>query len=183
MSQDVGVNVHLINEYFHILEDTLIVEKILPINAPSHSRKRLTKAPKYLFFDIGVRRICAKEGVYLSEKAWASQFEQWVGVELLRYIRLYALQASLKYWRDHNGPDIDYVIEKSHGFLPVEVKWTQNPTTYDCRHLKKFMQDYPCQELGYLVCRAPRKRLLADRIMALPWQELPEIIDLISRNE
>jgi predicted AAA+ superfamily ATPase len=183
LSQDIGVNVHLINEYFQILEDTLIAEKIMPIGASSSSsRRRLTKASKYLFFDIGVRRICAKEGIHLSEKAWGAQFEQFIGVELSRYIRLYAPQSVLRYWRDHSGPEIDYVIEKNHEFLPIEVKWTENPTTYDCRHLQKFMQEYPCLELAYVVCRVPRKRLLSERIMALPWQDLPEVVEQLSQK-
>lgn len=179
LSQDVGVNVHLINEYFQILEDTLIAEKILPIHTSASSRRRLCKAPKYLLFDMGVQRICAKEGAHLSEKAYGMRFEQFIGLELSRYIRLYAPQSNLRYWRDHSGPEIDYVIEKNHEFVPIEVKWSNNPSAYDCRHLKKFIQEYPCLDLAYVVCRVPRKRLLSERIMALPWQELPEIIDAL----
>ncbi len=180
LSQDVGVNVHLINEYFQILEDTLIAEKILPVHTSPSSRRRLSKAPKYLFFDIGVQRICAKEGARLSEKTYGLRFEQFVGLELSRYIRLYSPQSNLRYWRDHSGPEIDYVIEKHHKFLPIEVKWTENPNMHDCRHLKKFLQEYSCLDLAYVVCRTPRKRLLSERIMALPWQELPEIINVLN---
>lgn len=182
LSQDVGVNVHLINEYFQILEDSLIIEKIMPI-IESASRKRLVRSPKYLFFDLGVHRICAKEGLLLSEKTWGERFEQFVGIELSRALRLQSLQCELRYWRDHDGPEVDYVIEKNHRFLPIEVKWTENPILHDCRHLQKFIQEYPCFEMAYVVCRVPRKRLLTERVMALPWQELAEVIDGLKEAE
>lgn len=174
LSQEIGVSVHLINEYFQILEDCLIVDKIMPISS-GHTRRRLTKAPKYLFFDLGVRRICAKEGLHLSQKSLGIQFEQFVGIELNRYLRLKNENFKLCYWRDHNGPEIDYVIEMDHEFLPIEVKWTDKPSLSDCKHLLKFLEEYPCKKMCYIVCRVSRKRLLTDRIMALPWQELPSI--------
>jgi uncharacterized protein len=178
LSQDIGINVHLLSEYFQILEDCLIVDKILPL-IDSQSRRRLTKAPKYLFFDLGVRRICAKEGAQLSEKSLGNLFEQFIGIELNRYLRLHAPTFRLRYWRDHNGPEVDYIIDMNHVLLPIEVKWTTNPTSNDCKHLKKFLDEYPCHELAYVVCQTPRKRMLQDRIMALPWQELPEVLTSI----
>lgn len=180
LSQDIGVHVHVISEYFQILEDSLIAEKITSISEADHaSRRRLTSAPKYLFFDVGIRRICAKEGIELSEEALGRQLEQWVGIELCRYLRLFSPQSRLRYWRDHNGPEVDYVIDTHHVFLPIEVKWTENPRIQDCRHLQKFMDEYPCQAMAFLVCRTPRKRLLSEKIMALPWQELPDLIKII----
>jgi predicted AAA+ superfamily ATPase len=181
LSQDIGVSVHLIIEYFQILEDCLIADRINPLT-DSSSRRTLTKAPKYLFFDLGIRRICAKEGRRLSQKTLAALFEQFVGMEILRYIKLYAPSYQLKYWRDHAGPEIDYVIDMNHRYLPIEVKWTENPTAKDCRHLEKFMDEYPCEEWGYLICRAEKARKMSNRIIALPWQELTDFCRMI-KNE
>lgn len=175
LSQDIGINVHLLNEYFQILQDCLIIDKITPIT-DSSTRRRLTKAPKYLFFDMGVKRICAREGTQLSEKSLGHLFEQFVGIEINRYLRLHAPNFLLCYWRDHNGPEIDYIIDMNHLFLPIEVKWTDNPTEKDCKHLKKFVEEYSCHPMAYIICRVPRKRLLDDRIMAIPWQELHEML-------
>ncbi len=44
------------------------------------------------------------------------------------------------------------------------------------------MQEYSCLDLAYVICRVPRKRLLSEHIMALPWQELPEIINILKAN-
>ncbi|MCX7116643.1 MAG: DUF4143 domain-containing protein [Legionellales bacterium] len=136
------------------------------------SRRKLTRAPKYLFFDLGVRRLCAKEGHRLSERMLGHVFEQFVGMEMLHYLRIYHPSFRIKYWRDHNGPEIDYVVDMNHHYLPIEVKWTDAPSLQDGRHLEKFLLEYPCQDLAYVVCRVTRKRQLSDRIIALPWQEL-----------
>jgi predicted AAA+ superfamily ATPase len=174
LSQDIGVSVHTVTEYFQILEDCLIIEKINPITA--NTRRKLTKAPKFLFFDLGVKRLCAKEGQKLSQRAQAALFEQFVGMELLRYIHLDTSGFRLQYWRDHNGPEIDYVIDMHQQYLPVEVKWTENPSAYDCRHLEQFMSEHPSTEYGYLVCRVPKERKITKRVIALPWQALPTIL-------
>jgi len=85
---------------------------------------------------------------------------------------LYTPGYQLKYWRDHNGPEVYYVIDKNHQYLPVEVKWTESPTEQDCRHLNKFLNEYACDSMAYLICRIQRPRLLSPRVMALPWQNL-----------
>ncbi len=182
LSQDIGVGVHLIMEYFQILEDCLIADKIYPLS-DSSTRRKLTKAPKYLFFDLGVKRICAKEGRRLSQKTLADLFEQFVGMEVLRYLKLYAPSYQLKYWRDHNGPEIDYIIDMNHRYLPIEVKWTESPSAKDCRHLEKFMDEYPCEDVSYVVCRVARQRRISERVIALPWQELTDLREILFKKQ
>ncbi len=167
---------HTIEEYYQLLEDCLLAERITPITT-SQTRKRLTQAPKYLLFDLGVRRLCAKEGYVQNESTLSKLFEQFIGLELIRHLRLNQPQASVHYWRDHAGPEVDYVIKWQQQFMPIEAKWTENPQPKDYRHLEVFLNEYPCFAQGYLICRVARKRQLSPRIIALPWQELPEILN------
>jgi predicted AAA+ superfamily ATPase len=127
---------------------------------------------------LGVKRLCAKEGSRLSQRTQAALFEQFVGMELSRYLHIDASNFRLQYWRDHSGPEVDYVIDMHKHYLPIEVKWTEQPTAYDCRHLEKFIAEYPCVEFGYIVWRVPRERKITDRIIALPWQALPKMIEI-----
>jgi predicted AAA+ superfamily ATPase len=79
LSQEIGVAGSTIADYYQILEDCLIINRIDPIiNSISH--RRLIKSPKYLFFDLGIRRACAGEGVKLSIRALGALFEQFVGL-------------------------------------------------------------------------------------------------------
>ena len=101
----------------------------------STTRRRLTKAPKYLLFDLGIRRIAASEGLKLPQKYLGDLFEQFIGIEILNLIKIFAPQAQCYYWRDHTGPEVDYIIEFNRQYLPVEVKWTSKPTRSDGKHL------------------------------------------------
>lgn len=176
LSQELGVGRHTISEYFQILEDCLIAEKIDPITNIT-TRRRLTKAPKYLFLDMGIRRIAAKEGSRLSLKTMGTLFEQFIGLELLRYLRaMMTTTIKLRYWRDHAGPEVDYVLEGNKQYLPIEIKWTESPNIQDAKHLIKFMSEYDCIKPAYIICRATKPLLLQKDIIALPWQELSNTI-------
>ncbi len=174
LSQEIGVAASTIIDYYQVLEDCMIVQRINPI-IDSITHRHLIKSPKYLFFDLGVRRACANEGTRLSIKSMGHLFEQYVGLELLRLGRLISPQIKIKYWRDSAGPEIDFVVDFAHHYVPVEVKWSDHPTPTDAAHLKKFMQEYD-SKTGYIVCRCPKPYKVSNNIIALPWQNLAEIL-------
>ena len=177
LASRIGVTHTTINSYYGILEDCLIAERVEPISA-SPVRKRLTKSPRHLFFDLGVRRVAAREDENAAETEKGRRFEQFVGLELLRHIRSNAItSARLRFWRDPAGPEVDWVVERGGKFIPVEVKYRETPTLSDARHLRTFMREYPTDGIGYIVCRAPRPQRLASDILALPWQQLPSVFD------
>ena len=43
--------------------------------------------------------------------------------------------------------------------------------------MEVFLREYPEATRGALVCRTPRQMKLADRITALPWQEVSWVLD------
>ncbi len=175
LSQEIGVSRHIINQYFQVLLDSLIVERIDPVT-DLNTRRRLAKAPKYLFFDLGVRRIAAGEGTRMPRKYYGKLFEQFIGMELIKLMRIDIPQAKLKYWHDHSGPEVDYVIEFNHKYIPIEVKYTALPNIKDATHLIKFLQEYDCYEPAYVVCQTPQPMQLAENIIAINWEMLPAII-------
>lgn len=174
LSQEVGVAHTTIAAYYEVLEDCLVVERVDPITE-SRSRARLTKSSKYLFFDLGVRRACAREGRRLPAETMGNLFEQWAGLELIRLSRLSERPFQVRFWRDPAGPEVDWVLEREGAYVPVEVKWKEAPVPQDARHLQLFMDEYPSAKRGYVVCRTPRRLRLAPRVEAIPWQEIGRI--------
>ena len=175
ISQDIGVARAKISSYYQILEDCLIGEKIEPISN-SETRKRLIKTPKYLFFDLGIRRVSGKLGTKLSNESMGGLFEEFIGLELLRYIRLHSPRSALRFWRDANGPEVDWIVEKHGEYLPFEVKWTDKPTLSESNHLHLFLKEYPAKK-GYIVCRIPYRQKLSETVDAIPWQEIPFVTE------
>jgi hypothetical protein len=47
----------------------------------------------------------------------------------------------------------------------------------DARHLRLFLDEYRTAKAGYVVCRTPRRVSLGKGIVAIPWQELTNILD------
>ncbi|HLD82693.1 MAG TPA: ATP-binding protein [Candidatus Omnitrophota bacterium] len=175
LSQEIGVSHTTIGAYYQILEDCLIAERVEPLTQ-SKTRKKLTKSEKYLFFDLGVRRLAAREGEKLSRDTMGEIFEQFIGLELLRTIHTKGQGVKVRFWRDPDGPEVDWVIDSGGAYTPLEVKWTDNPKTNDIRHLEVFLSEYKTAKTGYLVCQVPRKAKLSDKITAIPWQSIDEVI-------
>ena len=171
LSQEIGVAHTTIANYYQILEDCLIAERVPPF-VHTATRRRLSQASKYLFFDLGVRRLAANECIASTDQQYGHLLEQWVGLELIREARLAKLRTRIYYWRDLNGPEVDWVIDQAGVHIPVEVKWTEHPSTSDTRHLQLFLSEYPTATKGFLVCRIPRPMQLTEQVTAIPWHSI-----------
>ncbi len=176
LSQEIGVSQSTISAYYQILEDCLITERIEPLTE-STTRKRLSKAQKFLFYDMGVRRIAAREGRGPSRERLGQLFEQWVGLELIRQIHLARRRYQVKYWSDPSGPEVDWVIDKEGVYIPIEVKWTDSPKSIDAKHLQIFLREYPTAKKGFVICNTPHALKLSENITALPWKQLTEVFE------
>jgi predicted AAA+ superfamily ATPase len=174
IASGVGVSAMTTQAYFEILRDCLVAERVDPITR-SASRKKLTKASRYLLFDLGVRRLAANEGTRLNPSRMGELFEQFVGLELLRLSRIHAPGARIRFWRDPDGPEVDWVIEHQGRYLPIEVKLGEHPTAQDARHLRIFMKEYGSRR-GLIVCTSPRPLVVAPGVTAVQWRELPTVI-------
>lgn len=176
VGQELGISHTTVASYYEILEDCLIVERVEPITK-SLTRKKLNKASKYLFFDMGVRRLCAREGTLPPQSHYGKLFEEWVGLELLRHMRVHQLPGKLKFWRDTEGPEVDWIVDAQGVYIPIEVKWTENPREEDAKHIKTFLSEYREAKKGFVICRTPRPLQLGKNITALPWKELCRVFD------
>lgn len=174
LSQEIGVSHVTVQAYYQILLDTLVAVR-LDCFGMLKTRRQLVRAPKFLIFDLGVRRLAAREGAMLNDTAKGRLFEQFVGLELLRLTQYNAPRPQLYFWRDRNGIEVDYILKSDQGIIPIEVKWTASPTSAECRHLNFFLDEYQVSK-GYVVARIPYRFALTDRIEAIPWQELPALV-------
>ena len=177
IAQELGVPHTTVAGYYEILEDCLIAERIEALSE-SRTRKKLTKSPRYLFFDLGVRRAAADEGRRLAPRVLGALFEQFVGLELLRATREVSASLKLHFWRDPDGPEVDWIVVGDDRWVPVEVKWSEAPAERDTRHLQTFLSEYPKARDGVVVCRTPRRFKLAPKITAVPWQEIHSLVEV-----
>ncbi len=171
LSQEIGVAHATLKGYFEILQDCLLLTLIEPFSS-AKTRRRLLKAPKYLFFDLGVRRLAAREGLELSLETMGRLFEQHVGLEILKLIHAEESPAKLTFWADSNGMEIDWVIQNKESLLPIEVKWSAHIRDQDTKHLRLFLKEHPEVQKALVVARVEYAMQLSDKLWVIPWHEL-----------
>jgi predicted AAA+ superfamily ATPase len=173
LSLESGVSIPTIKEFYSILEDTLVVEKVEPYL--KSARKRILKSPRYYFFDVGVRnalaRIPLREGLVNVDKG--KLFEHAVILEIIRRIRSLRLDYKVYYWRTGGGAEVDCVIDTGSALIPVEIKAGKEVALSELRGLASFMNTYKRQvKNAYVVTEGRVAERMPDNITVIPWKFL-----------
>jgi len=170
LSNSVGISSPAIKEFYNILEDTLIVDRIDPyiINA----RKRIVSNPRYYFFDLGVRNILAR--LTLDKNLVNAQkgilFEHAVIQEILRRIRILNKNYKVYYWRTYYGVEVDCIIDTGAKLIPIEIKAHSRIGKKDISGLVSFMDEYKEKiKEGYVITMGKYNEKITDNITAVPW--------------
>jgi predicted AAA+ superfamily ATPase len=169
ISKDAGVTVPTVKNYYQLIEDMFMGFRATAFSGSP--RKSLLSTERFYFFDVGVRHAAAELPLQ-SATVQANPgpvFEQWVGIELWKRLK-YLGAGRLHYLRTKGGAEVDFIVERESRLTPVEVKWTDNPSLSDARHLLTFLGEHPKQAThGYIICRCKAPLRLHDKITALPW--------------
>lgn len=173
LSKESGVGAPTIKEYYSILEDTLIVERVDPY--VKNARKRILSTSRYYFFDTGVRNALARLPLIpeLLKMQKGILFEHAVILEMIRRVRLLKTNHKIYYWRTSGGAEVDCVIESTDELIPIEIKSASHISRRDLTGLRSFIVDYGDKvKQAYVVTMGTRPEKVDDRIMVLPWQYL-----------
>jgi predicted AAA+ superfamily ATPase len=174
LSQDIGVPHQTISEYYRILEDCLIADRIEAL-VPASQRGKSVKSPKFLFFDTGVVNAAAEvlgTAEYTSEY-WGGLFEQWIGLTILRFIKIYGYKAKLYYWRDYSSREVDWIVEYRDKWLPIEVKWSDTIKKSAVRHITYFLDNFSAKaDEGYVVFTGTNPTRIKENVTAVPYTDL-----------
>ena len=173
LSMEAGVSAPAIKEFYNVLEETLVAERVDPYL--KNARKRMLRSARYYLFDLGVRNSLAR--LPLTEELINSQkgvlFEHAVVLELIRRIRALGKDYRVCYWRTASGLEVDCVIDTGSDVIPVEIKSSAHVRLADVPGLIAFLREYPKQaRQGFVVAQIARPEKLSDNITALPWHSI-----------
>ncbi len=171
ISKDLGPTVITIQNYYEILVDTLFAVRVDPY-LKNATRKKLTKSSRYLFFDLGVRRVLADESIKFKGDRKGELFEHFIGNEIQKWIHLNARGAKLYFWRDPDGPEVDWLVEWKGEVMPIEVKLHSHPELNAAKHLKVFLGEYKEAKRAVIVSTSDIRYKLNAQIQVIPYQEL-----------
>lgn len=173
LSMESGVSAPAIKEFYNLLEDTLIVERVEPYL--KNARKRILASSRYYFFDIGVRNALAR--MPMSRELINSQkgilFEHAVILEIIRRIRALGKDYKVCYWRTSGGAEVDCILDLGAKVIPIEIKSGRRVSLSEVRGLSIFLEDYAkIASAGYVITTADKPERLTEKITAIPWNYL-----------
>lgn len=133
LSNDLGLAAKTIQKYLYFLEETYLLKLVSPFS--TSVKIEVSKTPKIFFFDTGLAKMLWQKS--LSGSIFGSVFETNIFTEL---VKKYGPK-KIHYWRNKNGNEIDFILQKSDKILPIEVKlnfhhFSSRPMTTFCQKYK-----------------------------------------------
>ena len=170
LSNESGVSQPTIKEFYNILEDTLVIERVEPYL--KSARKRILSSSRYYFFDLGVRNVLARFPLAsnLVNTQKGVLFEHAVMLEIIRRVTVLNKNYKVCYWRTSSGAEVDCVIDMGSCVIPIEIKSSSFVAQSELKGLRNFLRDYKkVAKHGYVITMGGKKEVLAENITALPW--------------
>lgn len=158
LGKTIGIHPATVKEYFGILSDTLIANKV-----PAWSQKiriQLQKSPKYYFFDCGVINALTgnlsreiKPGNY----HYGMLFESFIVNEIIRFIKKNRLELNFFHYRDQNQNEIDLIIQRNSysKAVAIEIKSSSKPEIPARHPIRKF-KDLVKNSDSFIICSCDR---------------------------
>lgn len=124
LSSASGLSVVNVKKHLKILEETYILAIIKPFF--TNKRLELVKTPKVYFLDTGFRNLISENFNPLELRGdKGALIENFVCAHLLFRQGTFS---PVNFWRTKSRAEVDFVIQKGEGIVPLEVKYGATPT-------------------------------------------------------
>ena len=134
-----------VKNYIEILKETFLITELRPYF--TNKNKEIVKIPKIYFIDPGVRNYFLNNFIETDKRIDNGfLFEGFVLSEFHK-----AGHKNIKYWQDKNKREVDFIIDKIHEQIPVEVKFKRNLKQNDFKGLKAYIKQYPETQKMFLI--------------------------------
>lgn len=155
LARDADISPKTAAAWISILQTSGIVELLEPYHV--NTTKRLAKTPKLYFMDTGL--CCWLAGWENASQIMNSSYsgailETWVYGQLVRSFANAGENPRLSYYRDRNGAEVDFILEKNGYLYPMEVKRSSSPSMDDLRWIKQIPLGSSELRPGIIFCTA-----------------------------
>ncbi len=125
ISQQLNLKRERVVNYLELLEETFILKRIVPFY--TNKSKEITKLYKEYFIDPGVRNYFCKNFNQLDIRTDVGfLFETFVLGEIVKNSDF-----DVKYWQDKQKHEVDFIIDKIHTQIGLEVKYKEKLKSED----------------------------------------------------
>ncbi|MCK5800209.1 MAG: DUF4143 domain-containing protein, partial [Deltaproteobacteria bacterium] len=165
IARECGISADTVRNYFEILEDTLM-GTLLPAFT-KRPKRRITKAPKFYFHDVGIVNSLLRRGrLEPGTELFGRAFENWIHHELRAYNSYRQRYAHMTYWRLSTGVEVDFLINDIE--LAVECKASERVRSEHLKGLRELAKEHPTIQRRVVVSLVNAPRMTKDRIEILP---------------
>jgi len=139
-ANDLGVSVPTVKNWLSVLEAGRIIYLLPPYY--SNLGKRVTKAPKVYFIDIGL--VCYLAGIknrdhLLNGPMAGALFENYCIQETIKLFFHEGRRANIYFIRTNNNLEVDLLVEESfQTLIPVEIKLNKTPSLAMGSNISRF---------------------------------------------
>ena len=132
------VDINTLKRYLNILSETFIIKLISPFY--SNKNKEVVKAPKAYFYDPGARNYFIKNFTPFELRGDNSfLIENFL---FCQFVKKSDFLTQIKYWRDKNKREVDFVVEKENDLMAYEVKYKKLIKKRELSNLLYFKKIY-----------------------------------------
>ena len=159
LGRDIGLNAITTRQYRSLLNNTFITHNLKPWHR--NITKRLVKSSKLYFYDTLLLSYMLQSTPQDLAKNQPHRFghllENFILTELLKINYATGEKVDISFYRTNDGREVDFVLEKQHKLVAIEVKHAENITEKDLAGIKELQQatkkDFLC---GIVLCNTPR---------------------------
>lgn len=154
MAKEVGADPKTIMTYFDILEETHMGFRLPAYHVSIRKAQRV--APKFYWFDCGVRRALEDTLIYPPAPGtsyFGDLFEEFVVNEFVRMSHYSGRNYQMSYLSTHNSEtEIDLILSKGRGheLIAIEIKSSASADETDVRKLARAGRDCGAKKIYYL---------------------------------
>lgn len=170
MARDLGIAVNTIKAWISVLEATYQIIILRPYFA--NVGKRLVKAPKIYFADVGT--LCYLAGLkdlehVMSGPMAGAIMETAVIADIYKSYLHRGVEPNLYFWRTSIGQEVDCLVEQQGKIIPIEVKTSATPKRSMATNIRSLQETLGEQVLnGYVIYPGDLYLPLGKNIITLP---------------
>ena len=136
VSRDAQVPRSTVQEYFRILQETLLADEVAVWKRGA--KRKTVETAKFYLFDAGVaRRLTRRTGVVEGTPEYGHLFETLVHHELRAYLDARTRDGVINYWRTPSGTEVDFVV----GSVAIEAKSSKLVDKSDLKGLRAIAEE------------------------------------------
>ncbi len=178
IQKDSGVSAVTVKEWISILERADLIYQLKPYF--NNLNKRLIKRPKLYFLDTGLAARLqgwSEPLPLMSSPQIGALFETLVLAEIVKFIRNYAKDWELFFWRTKDGQEVDFLIKTGeHKIVAIEAKYAVHGISRSVKYPNAFQKDFSPTTPLVLVTSGGQKVALSDQCISIPIAELHDFL-------